>query len=86
MAESLPPYNLMSVFGSDQPRHGEKMINNQSVLEPRLSEVGETTEDICSSSPSNLAEHLQQVGEDPANLALPEVPAVLERLCSGRYP
>ena len=51
------------------------MINNQSILESRLSETGET-KDICSNSPSDLPEHLQQVGVDATNVALLEVPAV----------
>ena len=73
--ESFLSYSFMSVFGSDQPRHGEIMINNQSILESRLSETGET-KDICSNSPSDLPEHLQQVGVDATNVALLEVPAV----------
>lgn len=52
------------------------MINNQSILESRLSETGKTTKDICSNSPSDLPEHLQQVGVDATNVALLEVPAV----------
>ena len=74
--ESFLSYSFVSVFGSDQPRHGEIMINNQSILESRLSETGKTTKDICSNSPSDLPEHLQQVGVDATNVALLEVPAV----------
>lgn len=73
--ESLLSYSFLSVFGSDQPRHGEIMINNQSILESRLSEIGKT-KDICSNSPSDLPEYLQQVGVDATNVALLEVPAV----------
>lgn len=77
--ESFLSYSFVSVFGSDQPRHGEVMMNNQSILESkmlRLSETGKTTKAICSSSPSDLPEHLQQVGVDATSVALLEVPAV----------
>lgn len=85
--ESFLSDSFVSVFGSDQPRHGEIIINNQSILESRLSERGKTTKDICSNSPSDIPEHLQQVGADATNSCTPRGPScACLRLCSRKYP